>query len=240
MELLRLLDRPIAFQRSFVRIGAGVTGALLLSQLVYWTNRAENEEGWVYKTQEEWEEETGLSRYEQEGARKKLRSLGLLLERKQGLPAKLFYRINIPVLYQLLGVTSLDAEFPHTSMGKTTKPVGGKPANNHTETTTDIPPNPQGGGEAKISFGDVVIAFNEILGDRLPTVQQLNDKRKRQIKKLLAELHEPTVEAVRAYFDAFAQSANPFYFGDNKRGWRASFDYLLRSDTLTKTREGAL
>ncbi|WP_404413007.1 hypothetical protein SAQUA_14190 [Serratia aquatilis] len=84
------------------------------------------------------------------------------------------------------------------------------------------------------------MAFNEILGDRLPKVQQLNDKRKRQIKKLVAELHEPTIEAVRAYFETFSESANSFYFGDNKRGWRASFDYLLRSDTLTKTREGAL
>lgn len=84
MDILQLLDRPVAFQRSFVRLGAGVTGALLLSQLVYWANRTNDEDGWVYKTQEDWESETGLTRYEQEGARKKLRSLGLLIELKRG------------------------------------------------------------------------------------------------------------------------------------------------------------
>lgn len=77
MNILPLLDRPIAFQRSFIRLDIGVTAALFLSQMIYWTNRSDDD-GWVYKTQEEWEEETGLSRYEQEGARKKLRSIGVL------------------------------------------------------------------------------------------------------------------------------------------------------------------
>lgn len=60
MNILPLLDRPIAFQRSFIRTDIGVTAALFLSQMIYWTNRSDDD-GWVYKTQEEWEEETGLS-----------------------------------------------------------------------------------------------------------------------------------------------------------------------------------
>lgn len=59
MNILPLLDRPIAFQRSFIRLEMGVTAALFLSQLTYWTNRT-TDDGWVYKTQDEWEEETGL------------------------------------------------------------------------------------------------------------------------------------------------------------------------------------
>ncbi|WKX33950.1 hypothetical protein Q4S50_18290 [Klebsiella pneumoniae subsp. pneumoniae] len=82
MNILPLLDRPIAFQRSFIRLDIGVTAALFLSQMIYWTNRSDDD-GWVYKTQEEWEEETGLSRYEQEGARKKLRSIGVLQEKRK-------------------------------------------------------------------------------------------------------------------------------------------------------------
>lgn len=70
--------------------------------------------------------------------------------------------------------------------------------------------------------------------------EALNDKRRRAIKRLLTELKEPTVEAVENYFAAFAERAPKFYFGENDRGWRASFDYLLRSDTLLKTREKAL
>ncbi len=114
------------------------------------------------------------------------------------------------------------------------------------EPVNESPPNPQEGDDAgapdksKIKYQDVADAYNEILGDRLPKVQELNDKRKRQIKRLLGELHEPTLDAVKAYLETFADTAGPFYFGDNNRGWRAGFDYLLRSEVLVKTREGSL
>lgn len=83
-------------------------------------------------------------------------------------------------------------------------------------------------------------AYNSTLGDRLPQAEAINDKRRRGIKRLLSELKEPTVEAVENYFSAFSRTAKPFYFGENDTGWRASFDYLLRSETLVKTREGSL
>lgn len=153
-QLLQLIDRPIAFQRSFVRLGVGVTGALLLSQMVYWHNRTDGE--WFYKTQAELEDETGLSRYEQEGARKKLLSCGVLEELKKGIPAKLYFRVNESRLQELLfaldeigqssnqgwGISaSLEAEIQQAGMGKTSTPACGIPASIHTvdytETTTE-------------------------------------------------------------------------------------------------------
>lgn len=86
----------------------------------------------------------------------------------------------------------------------------------------------------------VLQCYNEKAEGKLPLAESLNAKRKRDIKRLLGELKEPTVEAASLYFEAFFSTARQFYFGDNDRGWRASFDYLLRSDTLTKTREGSL
>lgn len=97
------LDRPIAFQRVFVALGAGITGALLLSQAVYWSRRSGDDTGWFFKTQIEWEEETGLTRREQEGARSRLQSMGLLREERRGIPAKMFYRVDFEALQ-----TSLD------------------------------------------------------------------------------------------------------------------------------------
>ncbi|EMG9306285.1 replication protein [Citrobacter freundii] len=115
---------------------------------------------------------------------------------------------------------------------------------------TNTPQPPEGecvGQEEKpvskktpIDYQAVLSAYNTTLGDRLPQAEALNDKRRRAIKRLLTELKEPTVEAVENYFSAFAERAPKFYFGENDRGWRASFDYLLRSDTLLKTREKAL
>lgn len=170
MNILPLLDRPIAFQRSFIRLDIGVTAALFLSQMTYWTNRSDDD-GWVYKTQEEWEEETGLSRYEQEGARKKLRSIGVLLEKRKGVPARLFYKVDNDVLFQALVAANKDAEKPHTGVRKTTKQVSGKPANFHTENTTENidPPNPQKGEGDEHIFSDAQKAlefYNQKTGTR--------------------------------------------------------------------------
>lgn len=157
-QFLQLVDRPIAFQRSFVRLGIGITGALLLSQIVYWQNRMEGQ--WFYKTQADLEEETGLTRYEQEGARKKLVSCGVLEEAKRGIPAKLYFRVNQERLEELLvgenqhaGVrknknqgcgnsASSDVENQHAGVWKNNEQLRGNSASIHTvdyqETTQKI------------------------------------------------------------------------------------------------------
>lgn len=112
MNLSDLLDRPIAFQRPFVKLGAGINGALMLSQAIYWSRRTNDPDGWFYKSQVEWEEETGMTRYEQEGARKALIKLGVLEELKRGVPCRLHYRVNMKALRaNLLG------ENQQTSLG---------------------------------------------------------------------------------------------------------------------------
>ena len=106
MNIEKLLDRPIAFQRPFMELGAGASGALFLSQAVYWSNRTSNKEKWFYKTIEEWTEETGLSRHEQDGARKKLKAKGVLEIVKKGIPCKTYYRVNFEKLAEVLGLIS--------------------------------------------------------------------------------------------------------------------------------------
>jgi DNA-binding transcriptional ArsR family regulator len=104
--MIEFLDRPIAFHRPFVKLGIGITGALMLSQAIYWSRRT-NESGYFYKTQAEWEEETGMTRRELDTARKKLRDLGILEEKKQGVPCRIFYKINEPNLIAQLRHSSL-------------------------------------------------------------------------------------------------------------------------------------
>lgn len=99
---LALFDRPIAFHRSFITLGVGVAGALMLSQAVYWSKRTSNPDGWFYKSREEWEEETGLTRTEQERARKSLCSAGVMVEKRQGVPARLYYRVDQDQLLRAL------------------------------------------------------------------------------------------------------------------------------------------
>lgn len=92
-----MLDSPIAFHRCFVDITGSVNAALMLSQAVYWQRR--NEEGkWWFQTREKWTDETGLTRDEQETARKKLLKLGFWKEELRGIPAKLYFQVDLEQL----------------------------------------------------------------------------------------------------------------------------------------------
>ncbi|MEG6617584.1 hypothetical protein V6C27_14385 [Peptococcaceae bacterium 1198_IL3148] len=109
-----LMDKPIAYHADIAKAVGSVTSGLFLSQLLYWTGKGADPEGWIYKTQSEWYDETGLSRREQETARKKLKQLKVLQEERRGLPARLYYRIDFDRLIELLKSFYDDDENPAT------------------------------------------------------------------------------------------------------------------------------
>jgi len=95
-------DQPIAFNKHYVFIGCGINGALMLSQLVYWTSRTKNKDGWIYKDHHDWTMETGLTRKEQHTARKTLKDLGFISEKKHGVPPRIYFRVERENLYKAL------------------------------------------------------------------------------------------------------------------------------------------
>ena len=139
-------DKPIAFNRHYVSLGCGINGALMLSQMVYWSKRTKDKNGYFYKTQEEWELETGLTRREQETARKKLRELGFVSEHKHGVPCKVHFRVEHNSLYMALVRFSQNSQSSMAEYAKlecTDAPnsdVGIRQTNteNTTEITTEI------------------------------------------------------------------------------------------------------
>ncbi|AFT86020.1 hypothetical protein [Paraburkholderia phenoliruptrix] len=93
--------RPIAFGTRLARITGHPKDAMLLSQLVYWTRRGRDvgsNGGWVHKTREHWFAETGLSREEQENARRRLHDRNLVMEWRGGRPACLHYRLDVQAM----------------------------------------------------------------------------------------------------------------------------------------------
>lgn len=91
---LEIFDRPISFHRIFIEWTGSVNAALMLSQLVFWSKRSKDFDGWIYKTAKEWEEEIGLTVDEQYSARKRLRKKGLVEEHLRGVPAILHFRLT--------------------------------------------------------------------------------------------------------------------------------------------------
>lgn len=100
--LKNALRRPVAYHRVFADLAGRVSAGLMLSQAYYWTPRTADEDGWFFKSREEWQEETGLSRSEQESARKRLVELGVLQEELRGMPGRLHFRIDMERLVALL------------------------------------------------------------------------------------------------------------------------------------------
>ena len=106
--MFALLGRGcVAFYPSLADLTGSVTAALLLGQCLYWTRsvlrRQPERGGWFWKTSAEWQRETGLSRREQDPARRRLRALGVLQEQRRGMPAKRWFRLDLAALGQQLG-----------------------------------------------------------------------------------------------------------------------------------------
>lgn len=102
----------------------------------------------------------------------------------------------------------------------------------------------------KVNYSAVAETYNDLvkeLNSNLPLIanpSQLSDKRKKAIKKLAQvfikrfDIDNDVESALGEYFKDFLKSATNFYFGENNRGWKADFEYILRETTLDKVLEG--
>jgi hypothetical protein len=89
----------------------GPAAAIFLRQLLYWTGKQHDPAGWIFKTRAEMEQETGLSRKQQEKARKILGKRGVLKEDKRGLPRRLWYWVDLEALLRIM-------ESSHSTMNR--------------------------------------------------------------------------------------------------------------------------
>ncbi|MDN7814886.1 hypothetical protein [Burkholderia vietnamiensis] len=100
-EFLENVGHPVAYYPALAGPLGGVNAAVLFCQLYYWSKRTPDERG-VHKTVEELRGETGMSRAEQETARKALKARGVLSEQHIRLEHKMFYKLDLDVLERLM------------------------------------------------------------------------------------------------------------------------------------------
>lgn len=138
-DIITNLGRPVAFYPGMARKVGGVNACLFLCQLLYWHDKASSDLG-VYKTAEEWTEETGLSYKEQATARRKLKELDLITEIEKRLEHKIFYLINIDRLNELLSSADSRKVNPRKSHRAVRGDTDGHSVltENTTESTTEI------------------------------------------------------------------------------------------------------
>lgn len=209
--MLKNTGRAIAYRPNLARLFGGVIAEIFFEQIFYWQDKADPVLG-VYKTQEELEIETGLSRKEQETARKLLREKGVLIETHKRLEHRMYYKIDCEKLDKLLATLANDTN-EHSRMPESDIREGDKVAfvntrdyNTRLHTHTPLPPEGESAdadmeddGESSpaekqesdhVDYSGIANAYNESLdktGKNLPRIADpthLSDKRKRAVKKL--------------------------------------------------------
>ena len=183
-------DRPIAFLKSYAKLGGSCNAGVFLSQAIYWQSVA-GEGGWFYKTAPEWEEETTIKVDALGAVRSKFKQLGILKEKKQGIPAKLYYQIDFEVLFEKLAELHNKDLPPETSFGKNPKQDTGN--------------NPNSSGEST----------EAIIGTEITTETTTENKEKYKKEKLESTPQKPKTEKHRLPDDWVLSEKNRQYAKDH-------------------------
>ena len=134
-SLMLDFGRPIAFYPGLVKHFGSVNAALFFCQIFYWQDKTNNPNG-VYKESAELEQETGMTYREQQTARKKLRDCGVLIETNKRLEHRIYYKIDVDRLNDLI-----ESANQQTSSPRNDKSAVRGGTNEHfvlTEITTEI------------------------------------------------------------------------------------------------------
>ena len=99
-----LLGPALAYHRVLAGIAGGVNAGLLLSRAVYLTRiqSKSRSSAWVCRSAAHWHRELGLTRREQEAARRELARIGVWEEQVAGIPPRISARVRLSALVTLL------------------------------------------------------------------------------------------------------------------------------------------
>jgi hypothetical protein len=97
-----LPNRIVGYSPDLARAVGGATIGLFLSQLLFLSDKGHNPDGWVYKSEAEMGRETGLTKREQQTARRKLLSLGVIAIERRGFKFTYHFKVLWERLYQVI------------------------------------------------------------------------------------------------------------------------------------------
>jgi len=96
------IGKEVRFYPKLNVITGSNNASLLLCYLIGWCgNQADKKEGWMCQSNSDISEQTGLTRKEQQSARKALKKLGVIEEQLRGIPRTTYYRLKIDTLNEI-------------------------------------------------------------------------------------------------------------------------------------------
>ncbi len=131
-KLLRIIGKPIAYYPQLAKPLGGVNASLLFGHFFYWNDKGHSELG-VYRTADEIEVETGLSRDEQRTARRKLRERGVLIETEKRIEHRIYYKLDLDRFDEIISQSGsgdfpiADSDIPNPEVGNSQSGSGDFP-----------------------------------------------------------------------------------------------------------------
>ncbi|MGM0578764.1 MAG: hypothetical protein ACQEXJ_23785 [Myxococcota bacterium] len=87
-------EKVVAFRPALAAVAGGAVPGLFLSQALFMQEMVGPDESWFH-TRHQWTAELGLTRPQQETARRELRGRGFLDEELRGLPRRVWFRVRL-------------------------------------------------------------------------------------------------------------------------------------------------
>ena len=236
----------IVVPRAFVEFAGSLEAGMLLSQLLYWSERSAIRNR-VYKTDAEWQEELSLKQYSVRKARSELEELGLIkteVHRANGSPT-VHYFINEDAIAEKweLWIRKMEIAKTQEPNCENTKSL----TETTTETTTEYTHTPENSPseekkpQEETNSGEIVVNPADAYKVRIAlAAQQGEENAKSRQKRAVSDAYESATEEER-YYAAKIASVN---FGqsvsleDMARAMRGDFIYKAKQ-LLTSISSGA-
>jgi hypothetical protein len=129
------LGRPVAFYPGLKKITKSTTASILLCQFIYWLEKQDDPEGWIYKTSKDIEKETGLTYLEQVTARKVLIKLGFIKEKYKRIEHQMYFKVMVDEINEKW--RTKDNYVPEHGIATFGNGASPRSLNSNTETTTE-------------------------------------------------------------------------------------------------------
>lgn len=102
--IIQLLEQDItiAYKPIIAKACKSTNLSILWCQLKYWSGKTTDVNGWIYKTQDDIYQETGMHRKQQETARRIARDLGVIEEKLAGRPATVHFKLNVEKMAEII------------------------------------------------------------------------------------------------------------------------------------------
>ncbi|MDP4105302.1 MAG: conserved phage C-terminal domain-containing protein [Bacillota bacterium] len=178
-------DNVVTIPKMYIELTGDLTAALVLNQIVFWSDKTKRNDGFFYKSYKEWQEETTLSERQVRYAVKKLKEKNIVetkLKKANGAPT-LHYKLEYDKLLDLILTLCQNPNLQDVRME--TDNMSESLTENTTENTTDekdnnvtvVPIN-------KIPYNEIVDYLNVKAGTHYKTT---GNKTRDLIKKRWSE-----------------------------------------------------